>query len=178
MDINIRAALAGMAEGDMEAFGELYNLLATRVFNYARAITGSRETAEDVTHDVFLRLLGQAGKLAKMDNPVAYIMVATRNHSYDKGKHKTVPLEDAPEPCTNSYDRLLLEDAFSRLPASQRETVYLCHVCGFSQKETARITGAPLVTVKWRSGKALNQLRDYFKDEEENCHEVAKQYHP
>lgn len=177
MSNDIRAALAGTADGGMDAFGELYGLLATRVFNYARAITGSRETAEDVTHDVFLQILKQAGRLAAMENPVAYIMVAVRNHSYDKRKHQTVPLEDAPEPCATPYDRLLIEDAFSRLPANQRETVYLCHVCGFTQKETARIMGAPLVTVKWRFGKALAQLRAYFKDEEENCHEVAKQYH-
>ena len=39
--------------------------------------------AEDITHDVFLQTLKHASRIGKMVDPVAYIMVATRNHSYN-----------------------------------------------------------------------------------------------
>jgi RNA polymerase sigma-70 factor (ECF subfamily) len=177
MSADIHALLAGTARGDMDAFGALYDMLSVRVFNYARAITRSKEAAEDVAHDVFLQIFWQAAKLANMADPTAYIMVAARNRSYDqlrRGRHTAASLEDVPEASAVSpaYDRLLIEDAFSCLPAEQRETVYLHLVCGFTQKETAKIMGVPLATVKWRHGKAKVRLRAYLsQDREESCHE-------
>ncbi|MDR0293946.1 MAG: RNA polymerase sigma factor [Oscillospiraceae bacterium] len=179
MGNDIHSFLAGMAEGDMNAFGELYGLLSVRVFNYARAITGNKETAEDITHDVFMRILKQAARAAKTADPAAYIMVMTRNQAYDRLRQnrRTAALPDGADGAgavSLPYDRLFMEDAFAALPANQRETVYLHWVCGFTQKETARIMDAPLVTVKWRCGKALAQLRAYFnQDKEEKSHETV-----
>lgn len=179
-DIHIRTFLVGIAEGNMDAFGELYNMISIRVFNYARAITNNKEMAEDITHDVFLQLLKKAPRLAKMANPIAYIMIATRNHSFDylrRSKRTSVSLEDISESSTvpMTYDRLLIEDAFSKLPANQRETVYLYHICGFTQREVSQIMDVPLVTVKWRCGKALSQLQAYFTHiEEDDSSEVTR----
>jgi RNA polymerase sigma-70 factor (ECF subfamily) len=172
MSKDINALLALAAEGDMNAFGDVYKQLSVRVFNYARALTRSNESAEDVTHDVFIQILKQAARLTKMTDPVAYIMVAARNRSYDQIKRDNRPaisFDDIHETGGAALpdDRLLIDDAFSTLPASQRETLYLHHICGFSQKEVAKITGAPLVTVKWRCGKALSRLQAYFKQDEE-----------
>ena len=171
MGNEINALLSGLAAGDMDALGGLYDALSARVFNYARTITRSRETAEDVTHDVFLQIHKQAARLADMSDPAAYIMVTARHHAYNllkRGKRENVPPDNTPEAeePSSPYDRLLFDDAFSRLPANQRETVYLHLVCGYLHKEVARLQNAPLVTVKWRYGKALAQLRAYFTENE------------
>ena len=168
MNENIHPLLIGAAEGDMSAFGELYSLLSVRIFNYARTITGNKEVAEDITHDVFIQILKNAQRLAKAPNPMGYIMVTARNCAFDclkRGKRADIPLEHIAEAsdAESLHTRLFVEDAFSRLPANQRETMYLYHICGFSQKEVAQIMGAPLPTVKWRCGKALAQLQDYFQ---------------
>src|ERR1043166_2476623 len=42
--------------GSHDALGELYSRSATRLFAIARRLTGTREDAEDVLHDVFLGL--------------------------------------------------------------------------------------------------------------------------
>jgi len=179
MSNNINAIFKSMEDGSMNALGELYRTFSVRVFNYARAITRNKEMAEDVTHDVFLRIYSQASRLAKMDNPVAYIMTAARNESFDhikRGSRITATLEDISEISDTSatYDRLFIEDAFSLLPSNQRETVYLHHVCGFTYKEVSQIMGVPLVTVKWRCGKAMQQLQAYFNQEtEDNCDGVT-----
>jgi RNA polymerase sigma-70 factor (ECF subfamily) len=168
---DIHGCLAELADGDMAALGELYNMLSVRVFNYARAIAKNKEVAEDVTHDVFLQVHRKAASLARMKNPVGYIMTATRNHSFDhlrKGKHVTASIEDVPETASDAEpldDKLLLEDALSSLPSNQRETVYLHYVCGFKQKEVSQIMGVPLATVKWRCSKALSGLQTYIGTE-------------
>jgi len=52
--------------------------------------------AEDITHDVFLQTYKHAARIDKMADPVAYIMVSTRNHSYNmlKRENRTTDLQD------------------------------------------------------------------------------------
>jgi RNA polymerase sigma-70 factor (ECF subfamily) len=171
MERDAHAIIADMAKGSMSAFGELYDKLVSRIFNYARTITRNSVMAEDITHDVFLQTLKHASRIGKMVDPVAYIMVATRNHSYNMLKQESriaaMPDEVADMPAISStYDFLLFEDAFNTLPANQREAAYLHLICGYTHKEVATIQNAPLVTVKWRYGKALAGLREYFTQNE------------
>ena len=180
MSNNLNDILTSMSDGNINALGDLYRILSVRVFNYARTITRSKEMAEDVTHDVFLQIHSQASRLAKMENPTAYIMTATRNQSFDhikRGSRITATLEDISETGSTStdFDRLFIEDALSYLPANQRETVYLHHVCGFTYKEVSGIMGTPEVTVKWRCGKAMQQLQAYFTQEKEDfCDDITR----
>ena len=177
MSKDVQALITSMAEGDMSAFDELYVLLSVRIFNYARAIIKNKEMAEDITHDVFMQIHKNAVRFAKATDPIAYIMATTRNQSYDLLKRDirtAVSLEDVSEMSviTPANDRLLIEDAFSLLPVSQRETLYLHLICGYTQKEVATIMGVPLATVKWRYRKALSQLKTYFDwDKEKKCNE-------
>ena len=179
MSKDINAILVGMAKGNIHDLGELYAILSVRIFNYARLVAKNREAAEDITHDVFMQVLKQATRLSKMENPTAYIMVITRNQSYDylkRGKRTAATLDDVSEMSDTPlpFNKLVIEDAISRLPANQRETVYLHFVCGYTQKEVASMMGAPLVTVKWRCRKALSQLQAYFNPKKEGySHEAT-----
>ena len=176
MSKDIHTLLSDLAEGNMDALAELYDMLSLHIFNYTRTITKNKETAEDITHDVFLQIKKQAARIAEISDPAAYIMVIARNHSYNLIKRDNkinTSLDDMLEISddSSSYDRLLFEEAFSVLPVNQRETVHLHLICGYTFKDIAKLQNAPLVTVKWRYGKALSQLRAYFKQDKkgENC---------
>jgi len=173
MNKDIHTLISNIAERDINALGELYDMMSFRIFNYARTIVKNKEMAEDITHDVFLQINKQAVRIAKTTDPFAYIMTMTRNHSYNlikRGNQITDSSNDVFEISDDSspYNRLLFADAFSGLPANRRETVYLHLICGFSFKEVAKMQNAPKVTVKWRYSKALSQLQAYFiQDNEE-----------
>ena len=83
MDRDTHTIIVDMARGSMDAFGELYDSLSSRIFNYAKTITRNKEAAEDIIHDVLIQTLKHALQIEKVADPVAYIMVATRNHSYN-----------------------------------------------------------------------------------------------
>jgi len=176
---DINTIISDVASGSMESFGELYDTLSERVFNYARTITRNKEMAEDITHDVFLQVYKHAARIGKMSDPVSYIMVSVRNHSYNmlKREKRVADLQDdtADDVCSISsvYNRILFDDAFNSLPINQREVVYLHLICGYKHKEVAAIQNVPLVTVKWRYGQALKKLKEYFtqKNKEEKCDE-------
>ena len=174
MSKDIRALISDVAEGDVNALAELYGMFSLRIFNYARTIVKNKEMAEDITHDVFLRINKEAARIAEISDSAAYIMVITRNHSYNliKRENRVTSLsDDILEISDNSspYDNLIFEEAFSNLPVNQRETVHLHLICGYALKDIAKIQNIPLVTVKWRYGKALSKLQAYFnQDKEEN----------
>jgi len=179
MNKDVRALLSDISKDNMNAFGELYDLLARSVFNYVYVITKNKQMAEDVTHDVFLQTYQKASKIGKVPDPVAYIMVIARNQSYNtiKRESRIISLEDSViknSESSSQYDRLLFEDAFNTLPANQRETVYLHLICGHTHKDIAAIQNTPLVTVKWRYRQAVSKLRDYFtqNEMEVNCNEL------
>lgn len=178
MSKDIRDLITDMAAGDINALGRLYDIMSVRIFNYARMITQSRELAEDVTHDVFLQLYKKADRIAGVSDQIAYIMVMTRNYSYNQLKRErqaAASLEDVAEVSDYSspFDHLLFEDIFACLPASQREAVYLHLLCGFPHKDIARIQNVPLVTVKWRYGKALARMRENIsQDVKEDSYEA------
>jgi RNA polymerase sigma-70 factor, ECF subfamily len=56
-DAEMLALLKGARRGDHAAMDRLYNLYADKVFRYLYARLGQREIAEDLTADVFVRML-------------------------------------------------------------------------------------------------------------------------
>lgn len=56
-DAEMLALLKGARRGDHAAMDRLYNLYADKVFRYLYARLGQREIAEDLTADVFIRML-------------------------------------------------------------------------------------------------------------------------
>lgn len=59
---------------------------------------------------------------------------------------------------------LLIQEGLNRLPETQRETVVLYFYYGYKQREIARITGAPLSTVKTRLRTGIQSLQKYYEN--------------
>ncbi|MCL2663961.1 MAG: RNA polymerase sigma factor [Oscillospiraceae bacterium] len=171
MDSRIKGLLSNISKGDIDALGELYDITAERIFNYAHVILRNKEFAEDVTHDVFLQIHQQAFRVAKVSNPMGYIMIMVRNRAYNQTRverRKSLSLYEVPETYVNEQldDRIMLETALSKLPAVQREAIYLHLICGYTHKETAAIVNAPVVTIKWRYGNAIKKLKELMKQDD------------
>lgn len=56
-DAEMLALLEGAQRGEPAAYDRLYNLYADKIFRYLYARLSQRETAEDLTADVFVRLV-------------------------------------------------------------------------------------------------------------------------
>ena len=76
------ALLRATAAGDEEAFLEIYRRYQDRVFRFASRMTGSREAAEDVTHNCFASLLERPrGFEPGRSGLGTYLCAAARNQS-------------------------------------------------------------------------------------------------
>ena len=160
---------AALAEGQVRALDELYDLAAADAYRLALWRTGSVEDAEDVVQDVFVRIVEQAGRLASVRHPRRWLLTVTHLRAIDlvrsRKRRRTEPVEGVPylEAVGTDPDSVLEAERVSRLvhrlPAKQREVVLLRIFGGCTFREIGRITGVPTFTAASRHRLAIARLR-------------------
>lgn len=81
-DEELVGLLSGM--GDTESLGVLYDRHGNRVLNRAWGMVGEKTLAEDLTHDVFLKLFTKAGKYRPDKSFIAWFNVFSYNVIIDE----------------------------------------------------------------------------------------------
>jgi RNA polymerase sigma-70 factor (ECF subfamily) len=159
--------------GDGGAFGELYEQFAPEIFRYLlRHLNGRREAAEDLTEEVFVKVLERLGSYQFRGLPFsAWLYRIARNHKIDHLRARPrqivssldmapeIPEKKAEQVMNRSLDRHELSYALDRLTADQRQVVSLRFLDGFTTAETAHIMGKTEDAVKKLQARGLVQLR-------------------
>jgi RNA polymerase sigma-70 factor, ECF subfamily len=149
---------------------ELYDRHGAALVLYACAFVSDGGAAEDVVHNVFLKLL--RGHQSVPDLPAAYLYRAVRNAALNVRRNRS-----REEPLLNhelwlnhrAGDRnaaLALEKAMRALPEEQMEIVVMRIWGGMTLEEAAEITGVPLNTAASRYRYAIAKLREQLKPNE------------
>ena len=140
----VAKAVAAAKAGDSEALRYLYVRYADNVYGYVRSIVRDEHEAEDLTQDVFAKLMRALHRYEDRGLPFhAWILRVARNLALDHVRSsKLVPCEEVrvAEVRADQEDRdrsQALTDGLSALPEDQREVVYLRHVLGLSPGEIA-----------------------------------------
>jgi RNA polymerase sigma-70 factor, ECF subfamily len=128
----------------MSAFDFLYVRFADDVQGYVNSIVRDPHTAEDLTQNVFAKLIKSIHKYEPRDVPfAAWILRVARNVALDHLRaRRQIPFEEVRTTDEGQdetrFDRLeCLREALMRLPADQREVLVLRHVAGLSPTEIA-----------------------------------------
>jgi RNA polymerase sigma-70 factor (ECF subfamily) len=141
-----------------------------RLRRYARALTGNREAADDLTQDTLERAWSKRALWQPGTNLRAW-MFAVMHNVFINGVRRsraTVSLEDvsADEPGAAAgvsvETGVVLDElrrALSLLPAEQREVLLLVGLEQFSYAESADVLGVPLGTVMSRLSRGRERLR-------------------
>lgn len=134
--------------GDKSAFAFLYARFADDVCRFAASLTRNHHDAEDVTQQVFAKLLGIIGQYEQRDVPFqAWLIRVTRNVAVDHMRRRRyVPVAEVRASVefydtTSACSAQSLTSALGRLPHAQREVLVLRHLAGLSPAEIAELTG-------------------------------------
>ena len=142
---------------DAEALGELYRLYARRVFGLCRYMLDSRESAEDATSEVFMKLQRSIGSYDASTPFHAWLLRVTANHCIDalrrrkRGRQLFVEAEDGvagidaassqPSPLSafvSAEERTQVRNAIEQLPENYRVPLVLRYYGDLSYDEIAQ----------------------------------------
>jgi RNA polymerase sigma-70 factor (ECF subfamily) len=130
--------------GDSEGLHFLYVRYADDVLRYVTSFVHDHHEAEDITQNVFAKLMTAIKKYEQREVPfTAWILRVARNASLDYLRAKrAIPTDEVRVAdsgrAQTSLDRgRALREALEQLPEDQREVLVLRHVVGLSPVEIA-----------------------------------------
>ena len=182
------ALMARVARGRQDAFGVLLARYEDAVVTFCYAFLGSRESAEDLAQETFLRVYRSAGRyrpLAKFTTWLYRIAANLSINELNKRKlRRAVSLDEPAGPDadgTRIVERIasdqvqplteaerheahaLVEKAIARLPEDQRTTLVLVEYHHLSYRDIAEILGVTVSAIKMRVKRARETLREMLK---------------
>jgi len=181
------------SQGDLDAFGVLYEKYVERIFNYVYYRTGNVHDAEDLSARVFYRALHHIHTYTDRGVPfsawlyrIAHNLVA--NWHRDRSRHQEIPLSDAPtihykgEPPEVAVMQTQERDALLRLirqlPSERQHLLILKFLEHMSNAEIGETMGRSEGAVKSLYHRTLLALRDEMMEsdmEDANLHSFTGQ---
>lgn len=140
-------AITAAQGGDREAIAYLYARYADRVHRYVGRLVQDEHLAEDVTQQVFAKLLTVIVRYERRSMPFhAWLFRVARNVALDEMRaRRCIPTPDVDllEPCVEGFEPAgsVLQQALGTLPADQRSVMFLRHVVGLTPTEIGRRLG-------------------------------------
>jgi RNA polymerase sigma-70 factor (ECF subfamily) len=180
--------------GDRQAFAVLVRRHHKPLYNFVYRQLRQPSAAEDVTQDVFMRVVQNASEFKHEARFSTWVYTIARNLCIDqlrKAAHRRHPSLDQPlgpgdearslgdavsdprpaasaeRSASNSQMTAMLVQAVDTLPEEQREVFLLRELAALPFKEIAVVTGVAENTVKSRMRYALDRLRTALADFEE-----------
>jgi RNA polymerase sigma factor (sigma-70 family) len=129
-------------------------------------ITGSAADAEDATQDALVKAWRALGRFRTGEpfRPWLLQIVANeaRNRRRSARRRVRLSLRAASDTLTADVDRVALLDAVNELPADAQAVIACRYLLGLSEQETALALDVAPGTVKSRTSRALDRLRELY----------------
>ena len=158
---------------DAIAYKELFLLYHSRLVQFSSSITQSRESAEEVVSDVFLKVWNMRATLPRIENFHLYIYVVTKNLSINsllkQRKTESFSLDEAVVEFKSIYldpEELMitaemhkrLHQAINELPPKCRLIFKLVKEDGLKYREVAELLNLSLKTIENQMTIALRKI--------------------
>ena len=154
------------------SFDEMYEQFATDVLRVAYYYLGDRQRAEDVTQDVFVKLMLTKPVLLQ-GKEKSWLLKVALNRCRDLWRsswmkkvvlgHPAFELFPADDEIGHLSDELALSEAINRLPADFKEVVLLHYYQGYGVTEIASMLEISEGTVSSRLSRARMKLQNELK---------------
>jgi RNA polymerase sigma-70 factor (ECF subfamily) len=168
--------IRGISGGDQLALHALFEQTNRIVFTLIVRITMNRETAEEVTLDVFYDVWRKASTYDPANGSVlGWVMNQARSRAIDRLRfdqrkkrvntypHSLRPTTDIVDPqqaCLFEEQSRLLQEALEVLTAEERKAIETAFFAELTYEQTATNLNQPLGTVKTRIRSGLEKLRE------------------
>lgn len=156
-----------------EAFAELVRRYGGMVYGVAWRVTGSREDAQDVAQECFLKLAAEAGRVGGSVGGWLHTLARTRavdavrRRGARQRNEQRAARSEAMAMSLEEWERLSekVDEAIAALPEELREPLIGVYLRGRTQGEMAEVMGISQGTISRRVEKAVEELRGLLAKE-------------
>ena len=178
-DFDEQAVVDAAQQGDHTALSALYDHYFPRVYRYVSVRLSSTEDAEDVTMEIFLRIIENLRSFSWRGLPFgAWVFRIARNEVVSHVRRQKVrtttaqltesiqdPTPDHVDTIVTAFTVATVREAAERLPEAQRQVIALRFGAGLSVAETAKALGKTENNVKVLQHKAIAKLQVMVRHE-------------
>lgn len=164
--------MTGVADGDLELLGILYDRYHARIYNFILKSTGERDLSQDVAQETFYKVLRYRSSYNGRSF-TTWIHTIARNLCNDHFSHRdrhVVRLEphhagvEAPDVgvWVGEDRNPALAYALSQLDLTDRQLIIMSRYQGMKYAEIAEVVGTTTGAVKTRMYRAMQSLRTHY----------------
>ena len=179
------ALVRGLRHRDPDLLGQLIEQYQYRLFRYLLYLTRSRDKAEDLFQETWVRVLERGHQYDGKSKFESWLFTIARNLTIDYWRRNKsvadleelsdatgsdVPVPFALQHAMSASDLVWrgeeserIQTALGTLPAMQREVLVLRFHEEFTLEEIAKLVAAPVSTVKSRLYRGLDHLRNLLE---------------
>jgi RNA polymerase sigma-70 factor (ECF subfamily) len=163
-----------VARDDENAFTQLYLHFGKKLILFGVSLVRSREIAEELVEDVFVKLWANRQHIAEIENITVYLYVAVKNTALNKLSQKAKELIAAPfdyldtkldEFAANPYDLMITSEMMGRmreviemLPPRCKMIFKLIREDGLKYKEVSEILNISVNTIDAQMAIAVKKI--------------------
>jgi len=172
--VQLRELQIRVANGDEVAFTQLYVHFGKKLIQFALSLVRSKEIAEELVEDVFVKLWANRNGITAIENLTVYLYVAVKNRSLNSLSHKAKELIAAPfdyldttldEFASDPYDIMItsemmasMQHAIDELPPRCKMIFKLIREDGLKYKEVADILNISVNTIDAQMAIAVKKI--------------------
>lgn len=164
-------------DGDIDQLRHLFHRHHARLYNYFVGMTDNRIASEDLTQEVFLRILRFRHTFKGNGTFTSWMFRIARNVGMDyfRKNKKTDSLDEVEQEVvsndlnpldesTKNQDVQMLRAALQRVSVHHREVLIMSRFEHMQIKEIAKVLNCPVNTIKVRIHRAIKELGAVYQE--------------
>jgi RNA polymerase sigma-70 factor (ECF subfamily) len=167
--------MEAVKNGNLHEATLLFERYNKRIFNFLARMTMDRNLAEDLTQNVFLRLIKYRNSYREGARFQSWIYQIARNvfsdhYQAEKNKYNNfVDVENLRDEIGDHDDRevqeekeMILQRSMAKLTVEQRELLVLTRYQQMKYEDVALLLDTTVANIKVKVHRAINRLREYY----------------
>lgn len=166
--------MEAVKNGDLQRASLLFERYHKKIFNFLARLAMDRDLAEDLTQNVFLRMIKYRNSYKEGLKFQSWIYQMARNafadHYRSRGKYSTYVnvdqitdnIENPREGEEQEQRERLLQRSMAMLDADQRELLVLTRFQQMKYEEVATILDTTVANIKVKVHRAIAKLREHY----------------
>lgn len=161
--------------GNLDSLVPLYDRYNLKIFNFFLRVTHDRITSEDLTQNVFSRILNYRSSYNEVYTFKSWIYQIARNVHVDHYSKNKMMFSDYPAEQNYENERMeameqmekqqkveAIREALGLLTTEQREIIELSRFQDLKYEEISKITGNSVGAVRVKVHRAIKKLKEVY----------------